>query len=210
MAQADIGGLVVVDSEGQLLGMVTSRDVLFAEEAEAPVRLNWIGRAPALRRERIFWSWTSPTDTRRTACGWCGISSPASRECRCSPAMLPRRRACGTWWRPGSDAVKVGVGAGSICVTRVVTGFGVPQLTAAIECAEKAQALHVPLIADGGIRNSEDVTKALAAGASAVMVGRPAGGDRRGAGGDGDSRRAQVQDRTRHGLPDSRCGPQAD
>lgn len=71
----------------------------------------------------------------------------------------------------GADAIKVGVGSGSICITRIVTGFGVPQLTAILECAEAAQPLGVPLIADGGIRTSGDLTKALAAGADTVMVG---------------------------------------
>lgn len=71
----------------------------------------------------------------------------------------------------GADAIKVGVGSGSICITRVVTGFGVPQLTAIMECAEAAQKLGVQIIADGGIRNSGDITKALAAGASSVMLG---------------------------------------
>lgn len=71
----------------------------------------------------------------------------------------------------GADAVKVGVGPGSICITRIVTGAGVPQLTAILECAKAARPKNVPLIADGGIRTSGDVTKALAAGASTVMVG---------------------------------------
>jgi IMP dehydrogenase len=71
----------------------------------------------------------------------------------------------------GADAIKVGVGSGSICITRVVTGFGVPQLTAIAECAEVGQELDVPIIADGGLRNSGDITKALAAGASTVMLG---------------------------------------
>jgi IMP dehydrogenase len=71
----------------------------------------------------------------------------------------------------GADAVKVGVGAGSICITRIVTGFGVPQLTAVMECSQAAHELGVPLIADGGLRNSGDIVKALAAGASTVMVG---------------------------------------
>jgi IMP dehydrogenase len=73
--------------------------------------------------------------------------------------------------KSGADAVKVGVGSGSICTTRIVTGYGVPQLTAIMDCAEVGQALNVPIIADGGIRNSGDLTKSLAAGASTVMIG---------------------------------------
>ena len=71
----------------------------------------------------------------------------------------------------GADAVKVGVGAGSICITRVVTGSGVPQLTAIAECAKAGRSLGGPIIADGGIRKSGDITKAIGAGASTVMLG---------------------------------------
>jgi IMP dehydrogenase len=71
----------------------------------------------------------------------------------------------------GVDAVKVGIGAGSICTTRVVAGIGVPMITAVAECARAAAAHHVPVIADGGIRYSGDITKAMAVGASAVMIG---------------------------------------
>jgi len=71
----------------------------------------------------------------------------------------------------GADAVKVGVGPGSICTTRVVAGVGVPQITAIYECAEEADKYDVPIIADGGIRYSGDIVKAIAAGASAVMIG---------------------------------------
>ena len=71
----------------------------------------------------------------------------------------------------GADGVKVGIGPGSICTTRVVTGIGVPQITAIIDSAEAAKEYGVPVIADGGIKYSGDVTKALAAGANVVMAG---------------------------------------
>ncbi len=71
----------------------------------------------------------------------------------------------------GADAVKVGIGPGSICTTRIVAGVGVPQLTAILECAEIGHKLDVPIIADGGIKFSGDIAKAMAAGASTCMVG---------------------------------------
>jgi IMP dehydrogenase len=71
----------------------------------------------------------------------------------------------------GAEAIKVGVGAGSICTTRIVAGIGVPQLTAVVECARVGREFDVPVIADGGLRYSGDAVKALAAGASAVMLG---------------------------------------
>lgn len=73
--------------------------------------------------------------------------------------------------KAGADGVKVGVGPGSICTTRVVTGAGVPQFTAIKDCSRVAQRYRVPIIADGGVRHSGDITKALAAGASSVMIG---------------------------------------
>ena len=71
----------------------------------------------------------------------------------------------------GVDAVKVGIGGGSICTTRVVAGIGVPMITAIRECARAAEPHEIPVIADGGIRFSGDVTKALAVGAAATMIG---------------------------------------
>ena len=71
----------------------------------------------------------------------------------------------------GVDAVKVGIGAGSICTTRVVAGIGVPMITAIAECARAAAPHKVPIIADGGIRYSGDITKAMAVGASSIMIG---------------------------------------
>ena len=78
--------------------------------------------------------------------------------------------------KAGVDAVKVGVGSGSICITRVITGSGVPQLTAVFDCAEVGNDHGIPIISDGGTRNSGDATKALAAGASSIMVGSILGG----------------------------------
>lgn len=71
----------------------------------------------------------------------------------------------------GADAVKVGIGPGSICTTRVVAGVGVPQITAVFDCAEEAKKYGIPIIADGGVKYSGDVVKALAAGGSVVMLG---------------------------------------
>jgi len=78
--------------------------------------------------------------------------------------------------KAGVDAVKVGVGSGSICITRVITGSGVPQLTAVLDCAKIGKKHDIPIISDGGTRTSGDATKALAAGASSIMVGSILGG----------------------------------
>ncbi len=76
----------------------------------------------------------------------------------------------------GVDAVKVGVGPGSICTTRIVAGVGVPQMTAIMECTEEAAKYDIPIIADGGIKYSGDITKAIAGGADTIMIGSLFGG----------------------------------
>jgi len=73
--------------------------------------------------------------------------------------------------RAGADAVKIGIGPGSICTTRIVAGAGVPQFTAIKNCYSAAKKYNIPLIADGGIKYSGDIAKALAAGANSVMIG---------------------------------------
>ena len=73
--------------------------------------------------------------------------------------------------KAGADCVKVGIGPGSICTTRVVSGIGVPQISAVLRCADKAAQFGIPVIADGGIKYSGDITKAIAAGANVVMMG---------------------------------------
>jgi IMP dehydrogenase len=78
----------------------------------------------------------------------------------------------------GADAIKVGIGPGSICTTRIVAGVGVPQITAIESCAKEAQKSDIPVIADGGIKYSGDIAKALAAGASSVMIGSLLAGTR--------------------------------
>ncbi|MBR1892654.1 MAG: IMP dehydrogenase, partial [Lachnospiraceae bacterium] len=79
--------------------------------------------------------------------------------------------ACKALIEAGADAIKVGIGPGSICTTRVVAGIGVPQITAVMDCYKVAHEAGVPIIADGGIKYSGDITKALAAGGSVVMMG---------------------------------------
>lgn len=71
----------------------------------------------------------------------------------------------------GADGVKIGIGAGSICTTRVIAGVGVPQMTAIIECAKMAQRYKIPVIADGGLKQTGDIPKAIAGGADSVMIG---------------------------------------
>src|ERR1019366_4971951 len=71
----------------------------------------------------------------------------------------------------GADAIKVGIGPGSMCTTRIITGCGVPQLTAIAWCVDAAKSHGIPVIADGGLKSSGDIVKALAAGAETVMLG---------------------------------------
>ena len=79
--------------------------------------------------------------------------------------------AAGDLIAAGANAVKVGIGPGAICTTRIISGVGVPQVSAIINCAEVAEKHNIPVIADGGIRQSGDITKSIAAGASSVMIG---------------------------------------
>jgi len=81
------------------------------------------------------------------------------------------KEGCKDLIKAGADAVKIGIGPGSICTTRVISGVGVPQITAIVQAAEAAKDADVPVIADGGIRYSGDITKSIAAGANAVMIG---------------------------------------
>ena len=180
--------LLVVDESYNLRGLITVKDI--QKKIKYPQRLQGRARAPAGGR--------GPGGHRRLpgARGGTGEGQggPAGGGHRARPfhpraggggegrranspistwwpATWPRSRARATCCNCGVDGVKVGIGPGSICTTRVVTGAGVPQITAISECARAAAKAGVPIIADGGIKFSGDVSKAIAAGASSVMLG---------------------------------------
>jgi IMP dehydrogenase len=92
-------------------------------------------------------------------------------DCQLIVGNVATEEGCEAAIDAGADAVKVGVGPGSICTTRIVAGVGVPQLSAIMDCAKVAKKHNIPVIADGGIKYSGDITKALAAGAETVMIG---------------------------------------
>jgi IMP dehydrogenase len=92
-------------------------------------------------------------------------------NCQVIAGNVATADACRYLIENGADAVKVGIGPGSICTTRVIAGIGVPQLSAIMDCALEAGKYNIPIIADGGIKFSGDIVKALAGGASAVMIG---------------------------------------
>lgn len=179
--------LPLVDADGRLVGLITSKDILRALEhphatKDAKGRLR-VGAAVGVQPgflERAAMLLDAGADVIVV-----DIAHGHSEHCINAVRMLRKTfpeaeiiagnvaSAAGTrdLIEAGADAVKVGVGPGSICITRIVTGFGVPQLSAVAECAEAARPYGVPIIADGGIRNSGDIVKALAAGAESVMIG---------------------------------------
>ena len=180
--------LPVVDESGTLRGLITFKDI--QKKKKHPRRRQ--GRVRTLvggRRRRRDAGHRRPRDRA-------GGGRRRLRRGRHGPRPLPRRVlsmvetikgqfdgfdvVAGNVATPegtedlilaGADAVKVGIGPGSICTTRVVAGVGVPQLTAVMRCAEAARPYDVPIIADGGIKQTGDIPKALAAGASTVMIG---------------------------------------
>jgi IMP dehydrogenase len=179
--------LPVVDNSGRLLGLITAQDIVKMEHSPDATK-DGRGRLRVAAAVGV-----RPSDLdRAAACVKAGAdalvvdiahghSDSAITMVRMLKERFPKVEVVGgnvataegvkDLVEAGADAVKVGVGAGSICITRLVTGFGVPQLTAIADCAEAGQALNVPIIADGGIRKGGDLTKAIAAGASTTMIG---------------------------------------
>jgi IMP dehydrogenase len=179
--------LLVVDKSGKLVGLITVKDLMKAEmyPASAKDQLGRLRVGAAIgvgpdRGARAEALMTAGCDVLviDTAHGHSEGVLRALRETRAEhpgaqivAGNVATAEGTRALIEAGADAVKVGIGPGSICTTRIVAGVGVPQLTAVQDCAAEARKHDVPLIADGGIKYSGDVTKALAAGAEAVMIG---------------------------------------
>ena len=179
--------LLVVDGEGRLKGLITIKDIEQAEQhpraaKDALGRLR-VGAAVGVgpdREARIEAMLNAGCDLLviDTAHGHSrGVveAVAATRAAFPDIQLVAGNVATGAGTQAlieaGVNAVKVGVGPGSICTTRIVAGVGVPQLTAIADCVEVASAHDIPVISDGGIKHSGDVAKAIAAGASTVMIG---------------------------------------
>ena len=179
--------LLVVNDGGELVGLITFKDLQQAERYPGSVkdglgRLR-VGAAVGVgpdRRERVGLLVAAGVDVLvlDTAHGHSkNVADAVSEIKKAYPNVqvvagnVATRDGTKALIDAGADAVKVGIGPGSICTTRVVAGVGVPQITAISECAKAAAEQGVPIIADGGVKYSGDVVKALAAGASCVMIG---------------------------------------
>ena len=179
--------LLIVDAENRLKGLITVKDIQKAAQHPFAAK-DHLGRlrvAGAIgtgddREERVARLVQAGADALviDTAHGhsanvietvrWIKKNHPAVDVVAGNVATSEGTRALAS---AGADAIKVGIGPASICTTRVVSGVGVPQLTAIAECAKIAKDYKIPIIADGGIKYSGDITKALAAGADTVMIG---------------------------------------
>lgn len=179
--------LIVVDAQGRLAGLVTIKDLLQAErnplavkDARGRLRVGAaVGPGPD-REARTNALAAAEVDVIvvDTAHGHSkGVIDAVRDTKKAFPHIdviagnVATPEAVAALIDAGADAVKVGIGPGSICTTRIVAGIGVPQVTAVSDCAKLADRHGVPIIADGGVKYSGDVTKAIAAGARAVMVG---------------------------------------
>ena len=179
--------LPIIDGKGRLAGLITSKDIMkrrqfpaSTKDAKGRLRVAAAVGVKADRKERAGRLLDAGADALVVDIAH-GHSDHAIETVKglkrdfgsveVVAGNVATARGAADLIRAGADAVKVGVGSGSICVTRVVSGSGVPQLTAILDSAAGAASDGVPIIGDGGIRNPGDVTKAIAAGASSVMIG---------------------------------------
>lgn len=179
--------LLVVDDAGKLVGLITIKDIekikkypYSCKDDLGRLRVGaalGIGPDMELRAERLV-SANVDVVVVDTAHGHSeGVIQEVKRLKKRFPLLevvagnVATAEGTRSLIEAGADAIKVGVGPGSICTTRVVAGIGVPQMTAIMDCAEEAAKWDIPIVADGGIKYSGDVTKALAGGADTVMIG---------------------------------------
>jgi IMP dehydrogenase len=179
--------LVVVDKENRVKGLITIKDIQkaimypnSAKDAFGRLRVGAGVGVGADREERVEALIRRGVDVIvvDTSHGHSKNVMDTIREiktnyenCQVIGGNIATSEAVRDLVRAGADGVKLGVGPGSICTTRIVAGVGVPQISAILECSKVAAELGIPIIADGGIKFSGDVTKALAAGADTIMVG---------------------------------------
>jgi IMP dehydrogenase len=184
--------LPIIDKDRQILGLITSKDILKMEEfpnaskdkkgrllagAAVGVKGDYLERTEALLEagaDVIVVDIAHGHSDNAVNC--VHLIKKAFKDSELIAGNIATDKGAEDLIKAGVDAVKVGVGSGSICITRVITGSGVPQLTAIFDSVKISKEYDVPVISDGGIRNSGDVTKALAAGSSSVMVGSLLGG----------------------------------
>ncbi|HEY7472302.1 MAG TPA: IMP dehydrogenase [Gemmatimonadota bacterium] len=187
MGRHKIEKLPIVDEEGRLQGLVTVKDILkrrrfpraTKDEQGRLIAAAAIGiGGETADRARALVDAGVDVLVLDTAHGHSeGVLKTLERvreafpDCRVVAGNVATAEGAHALIERGVDAVKVGIGPGSICTTRMIAGIGVPQLTAIMDCATVCQAAGVPLIADGGIRYTGDIVKAIAAGADSVMMG---------------------------------------
>lgn len=179
--------LPIVDEDGMLKGLITIKDIeksiKYPNSAKDPKGRLLVGAAVGITKDmidRIDALYKAKVDVIviDTAHGHSKGVIDAVRnvkskypELQVIAGNVATAEATVDLIEAGADAVKVGIGPGSICTTRVVAGIGVPQITAVYDCAKAAKAYDVPVIADGGIKYSGDIPKAIAAGANVIMIG---------------------------------------
>lgn len=184
--------LPVVDDKRRIVGLITSKDILKMEQypyaskdrkgrllvgAAVGVKGDYLERTEALLEAGADVLVVDIAHGHsENAINTIHMIKKAFPNCELIAGNVATGDGANDLIKAGVDAVKVGVGSGSICITRVVTGSGVPQLTAVVDSVRVSRDHDIPVISDGGIRNSGDITKALAAGSSSVMVGSLFGG----------------------------------
>ena len=184
--------LPIIDKDKHIIGLITSKDILKMEEfpnaskdkkgrllvgAAVGVKGDYLERTEALLDAGADVMVVDIAHGHSdNAINCVHLIKKAFKDCELIAGNIATGHGTADLIRAGVDAVKVGVGSGSICITRVITGSGVPQLTAILDSVKIAKEYEIPVISDGGIRNSGDLTKALAAGSSSVMVGSLLGG----------------------------------